>query len=209
MKTLKYITLSLIFICSFVLFGCMHNADSVPSSSSATTVSDYTMSEVEAAVFDEMNLARTDPKGYVNTRLKTIDLSKASDSYKEAVEELIEEMSRMNALPDLAKADGLGKCAREWVNISGPEGYVGHEADISVRFKKYCSYNAVGENCSYGYATGIEIVKSLLIDDGVDTRGHRKNILSRAFSHAGVAVGTHKKYKTMCCIDFASNYKVK
>ena len=50
---------------------------------------------------------------------------------------------------------------------------------------------------------------ALLIDDGVEDRGHRKNILKTSFTHAGAAVGTHKKYKTMCCIDFASGYKEK
>ena len=118
-------------------------------------------------------------------------------------------MNRMKALPALETASGLTKCAKEWVNVSGPKGIVGHEKNIATRFKKYCTYATLGENCSYGYPGAVEIVIGLLIDDGVEGRGHRKNILSAAFTHAGAAIGTHKKYKTMCCIDFASHYTEK
>ena len=209
MKTIKYLFILTTLICLVAFAGCKPNADSVPESSDATTVTSYTPSAEELAVISEINYARTDPKDYVTHRLSVIDLSKKSDSYKAALDELVDKMTHMNDLPALTSSLGLTRCAAEWVNISGPEGYVGHDSSIAKRFKKYCSYASLGENCSYGYSTAIDIVVALLIDDGVEDRGHRNNILSSAYKNVGAAIGPHKKYETMCCIDFAYGYQEK
>ena len=205
MKTIKFI---FILFCSTVLLaGCTKATD--PESSADTTVTSYTASEIELAVIDEINYARTKPKDYVTHRLSTRYSANSSESYQEALDEVIDQMNKMTALPELTEADGLGKCATEWVNVSGPKGTVGHDSNISARFRKYCTYNTLGENCSYGYSTAEDIVAALLIDDGVEDRGHRQNILKTSFTHVGVAVGSHKKYKTMCCIDFTYGYQEK
>ena len=210
MKTIRYFLIFGVLICLAAFVGCAQNADIGPQSSDATTVTEYTLSEEEQAVIDEINFARTQPKKYVTERLSpsVLDVSKKTESYIAALDEVVDRMNRMKTpLPELTKADGLNKCAAEWVKISGPEGYVGHESTISKRFKKYCSYASLGENCSYGYPTAKEIVITLLVDDGVEDRGHRNNILSSYYKNVGVAIGSHKKYKTMCCIDFAYGYQ--
>ena len=211
MKTIKFIFILTTFVCLVGFAGCKPNADSVPESSDATTVTSYTLSEEEQAVIDEINFARTKPKEYVTQRLSpsVLDVSRKSDSYIAALDELVDRMNRMDPVPSLTPATGLTKCAAEWVKISGPEGYVGHEKTISNRFKKYCSYASLAENCSYGYSTGKDIVIALLVDDGVDDRGHRNNILNPAYKNVGAAIGPHKKYGTMCCIDFAYGYQEK
>ncbi len=48
-----------------------------------------------------------------------------------------------------------------------------------------------------------EIVLALIIDDGLRSRKHRKNIFNPAFNFAGAAVGFHPQYRTVCSIDFA------
>ena len=208
MKTIKY--LFVLFCFTVLLAGCSSGPEAAPASSDSSTVTDYTLSELELEIIQEINFARTEPKKYVTQRLSIVDTSKKSESYIAALDEVVDKMSRMNApLPALTTADGLNKCAKEWVNISGPVSYVGHESNMAKRFQKYCTYMSLGENCSYGYSTAIDIVREFLIDDGVETRGHRNNILSSAFTHVGTATGTHKKYKTMCCVEFARNYKEK
>ena len=212
MKTIKSLFILITLICLVGFAGCTQNVDEPPASSSATTISSYTLSEEEQAVIDEINFARTKPKEYVTYRLSpsVLDVSKKSESYIAALDEVVDRMNRMTSpLPELTQADGLNKCAAEWIKISGPVGYIGHEKTISTRFKKYCSYVSFGENCSYGYPTAKEIVIALLVDDGVEDRGHRNNILSSAYKNVGAAIGSHKKYGTMCCIDFAYGYQEK
>jgi uncharacterized protein YkwD len=63
-------------------------------------------------------------------------------------------------------------------------------------------YYHVGENCSYGYDQAIDIVISLLIDEGVPDMGHRKNTLNDQFNSVGVAIRPHKEYRVNCVIDF-------
>ena len=59
-----------------------------------------------------------------------------------------------------------------------------------------------GENISYGDDNARNIVIQLLVDDGVPSRGHRKNILNFKFDEVGVSVGKHSGYGSMCVIDF-------
>ena len=63
-------------------------------------------------------------------------------------------------------------------------------------------YYHVGENCSYGYDQAIDIVLTLMIDEGIKDVGHRKNILSEDFNSVGVAIRPHKNYRINCVIDF-------
>ena len=190
-----------LLIC-FGLGGCAHDAEP-PKSTSTTTITDSTPTDVEKEILAEMNFARTKPAEYVEQRLQPlVGKSKNKESYEAALAEVIDEMSRMKALAAYTWTDDLHKCAMEWVVISGPSGYVGHDENLGARFNKYHKWISIGENCSYGLSDAKSIVIQLLIDDGVSTRGHRKNILAASFTHAGAAIGNHKKYKTMCCIDF-------
>ena len=63
-------------------------------------------------------------------------------------------------------------------------------------------WGKMGENCSYGYNDSESIVMSLLIDEGVASLGHRKNILSKDFKRVGVAIGKHPTYKYCAVMDF-------
>ena len=191
MKTIRYFFILLFF--TVLLAGCTQAPEVSPA--------------ISEEIIEEMNFARTQPKQYVTQRLSPLYNENHTDSYLTALDEVVDYMNRMKALPELKSTQGLYKCAKDWVDSSGPAGTVGHDPEISTRFKKYCKYTALGENCSYGYSTAKEIVIALLVDDGVESRGHRQNILSKSFTHAGAAVGTHKKYKTMCCIDFAYGYQ--
>ncbi len=193
MKTIKF--LFILLFCGLLLAGCAKEPEVSPS--------------ISEEIIEEMNFARTQPKQYVTQRLSTLYNEKHTDSYFAALDEVVDQMSRMKAIPELQSAQGLYKCAKDWVDSSGPVGTIGHDPNIAARFQKYCKYTSLGENCSYGYSTAKEIVIALLVDDGVEDRGHRQNILNAAYTHAGAAVGSHKKYKTMCCIDFAYGYKEK
>ena len=66
-----------------------------------------------------------------------------------------------------------------------------------------------GENISYGYPAARSIVVTLIVDQGVPDRGHRKNIFCRDFTVAGAACGPHARYGSMCVMDFAAGFAAK
>ena len=125
------------------------------------------------------------------------------------MKECIIEMKDTKALKALQPGKGLTLAAQEWVRLQGPSEYIGHDMNLKVRLEKYCYFGYYGENISYGYNDAKKIVIQLLEDDKVPGRGHRKTILSRAFTHVGIGCGTHKRYKYMCVQDFAERYKDK
>jgi uncharacterized protein YkwD len=78
---------------------------------------------------------------------------------------------------------------------------------MGARLNRYGRWRiSSGENINYGNANAKKIVTTLLIDDGVPSRGHRRNILNDTFRYVGVAFGEHRVYRHMCVIDFAGAY---
>ena len=80
---------------------------------------------------------------------------------------------------------------------SGKSGYTGHG-----RPNKTCEDNRhyMGECCDYGNSDPLEIVLSLLIDEGVPSLGHRKILLGN-YTKIGLSIKPHKKYETCTVID--------
>jgi uncharacterized protein YkwD len=75
---------------------------------------------------------------------------------------------------------------------------------MSGRIERYGTWSGgIAENCSYGYGNAMAIVKQLLIDEGVQSRGHRKNILKANSRFIGVSVKRHASYQFNCVQDFA------
>ena len=162
--------------------------------------------KLENDVLDEINKARTNPKEYAEKYLVPyVENGNAS----EAMKECIIEMKNTKALKALQPSKKLTLAAKEWVNVQGPGGGVGH-GNTGERIHKQGLYpHTWGENISYGYNDARKIVIQLLEDDKVPGREHRKTILSRAFTHVGIGCGTHKRYSYMCVQDFAERYKDK
>ena len=78
-------------------------------------------------------------------------------------------------------------------------GYAGHKR-VNADCEKQKSYN--GECCDYGNDDPLEIILSLLIDEGIPSLGHRKVFLS-AYTKIGVSIQPHKRYGTGVVFDFA------
>jgi uncharacterized protein YkwD len=181
---------------------------------------------IEKDVILEMNKVRTDPKKYadlyIQPRLKYYNgknysvpgqITILTQEGVTAVNDCITALSTASGVDVLATEKGLSLAAKDHVTDQSKTGQIGHNCSDGstpdTRMRRYGVFGGSwtwGENISYGEANGREIVCSLLIDDGVSSRGHRTNIMNKAFTQTGVAYGTHAQYRTSCTIDYAKGY---
>jgi len=188
----------------------------------ASASKDTAMSQEELAVVEELTLARTKPLEYAkfieNYRRQfkpdgTVSFDGRNLGTQEgtnAVNEAIVFLKKVKPLSAIKGARSLALAARDHVKDTGPKGATGHEGtdgsrspDRVARYGK--TKSTEGENISYGPKDARAIVMQLIIDDGVAGRGHRANIFNPDFRIAGVAIGPHAKYGTMCVMDFADD----
>lgn len=162
-----------------------------------------TLSEEEKKIIFYMNLARINPKKFDSSILKTY-LNDENIENSNAIKSLHEDLKSLKPLEEFYVDEELQVLAVNYATSSGAKGQVGH-FQFNQRFikvlkqGKYC-----GENCQYGYNSAINIVMDLLIDEGIEDYGHRKNILNTKFKLVGVAIRPHKKYNDCTVIEFSS-----
>jgi uncharacterized protein YkwD len=170
--------------------------------------------EFEVAVLEELNFARTNPVAYARDMMRQPAAygGGRSDTFADqdpaAFEEAIEFLHRQPRLPPLRANTRLAAAARDHADSQGSSGSVGHggrrgdgPAQRLQRHGVWASLSA--ENISYGSLSPREVVQQLIIDAGVPSRGHRKNIFGRGYDSAGVACGRHRNWGGMCVIEFA------
>lgn len=177
----------------------------------------------EKNVVLELNKVRTNPKKYADLYLvptlryyqgkelrypgRIIILTNEGRS---AVDECIRILSSMRPLKPLLPSMPLYLAAKDHAQDTGPKGIVGHTgsdgSSLLVRIKRHDKeLRTIAETINYGNDEAREIVKSLIIDDGVLGRGHRKIILTPGYDCVGLSIGSHKSYGHVCVIDYAKS----
>lgn len=178
------------------------------------------MDDIEKDVVLEMNMARTNPKKYAELYIeprtkkfngKIYGGNLQTNEGVAVVNECIKFMNNQKSLSVLLPSKGLTLAAKDHANTQSLTDKTGHTgtdgSDPFKRMKKYGLYTTAGENISYGSKTAREIVVSLLIDDGVKSRGHRKNIMNKDFKTTGIGFANkHKLYGCECVLDYAGEY---
>ncbi|MBK8521980.1 MAG: hypothetical protein IPL54_14305 [Chitinophagaceae bacterium] len=166
-----------------------------------TAVNAAYLSKSEKEVIYILNLIRTYPALFARTVLKQYPglsgngyLADDTYYYKSLVDTLLL-LQPMNMLyPDKSCFNS----AKSHAYQSGISGYVGHERKTpDSKLKKHY----YGECCDYGRKDALEIVLSLLIDEGIPSLGHRDICLS-SYTKVGVSIQPHKKYGTNAVLDF-------
>jgi uncharacterized protein YkwD len=163
----------------------------------------------DGSVLDEINLARTQPRQYaeiVATRMRELP-----GTDERCVDETVKFLMRQAPLAPLRSVSGLMASARIHVADQSMTGEIGHrDSDGAGPVQRIdrCGVwsGCAGEDISYGYPDARSVVVTLIVDQGVPGKGHRKNIFSRDFHVAGVASGGHARYGSMCVIDFAGDF---
>jgi len=186
---------------------------------------DY-LTGIEKDVILEMNMVRTNPKKYAELYIQPMlryfngnnysvpgQITIVTNEGASAVNGCITALNRANAVGVLTPELGLSLAAKDHVLDQSKTGQTGHngsdKSTPETRMKRYGVFGrsfTLGENIAYGDTTGRDIVCSLLIDDGVPSRGHRINIMKREFTQTGVSFGTHTQYRTSSTITYANGY---
>ncbi|HYA94282.1 MAG TPA: CAP domain-containing protein [Thermodesulfobacteriota bacterium] len=186
---------------------------------------DY-LSPLEKAIVHEINAARTNPKGYASFleqwkryydgKLLRIPGERIimTEEGATAVNEAINFIRSLSPVPRLSPSKGMSLGAKDHVKDQESSGSTQHKgSDRSQPWDRVNRYGTwercIGENIAYGSDKARNIAMSLIIDDGVTSRGHRKNIFNPDFRVIGVACGHHATYRTVCVITFAGGYKEK
>jgi uncharacterized protein YkwD len=184
------------------------------------------LSPLEQAVVSEINKARTAPKDYASfleqykryydkkiLRLpgETPILTKEGAG---PVLEAIRFLHSMKSILPLTPSRGMSSGARDHVMDQESLGSSQHKgrdgSQPSDRVNRYGTWEkSIAENIACGSDKARNIVMFLIIDDGVSSRGHRKNIFNPDFRVIGVACGHHPTYRNVCVITFAGGYKEK
>ena len=182
------------------------------------------LSALEMAIVEEINLARVNPQTYIahleeyrkymndktlslpnKTKLLTIEGTAA-------VDDAISDLKNRSKIAPFELSNGLIKVARQQMadlqeNVAlkhfGKDG-----SDLELRLMKVgYAGNAVSENITYRAETAREVVLNMIIDDGVKSRSHRKNVFNSNFKLFGIACGTASNQKIACVAEFADSFK--
>lgn len=175
---------------------------------------------LEQAILIELNAARADPgayaarlrefRRYYNGNIVAVPGMTIRYMTEEGVAPLdeavafLEHQGRRRAL---SPATVLRLAAGDHCAEQADDGAIGHGgtdgSGPGARVQRRGGGAYVGEVITYGSSTAADVVRQLIVDDGVEDRGHRKLIFADDIDFAGVSCGPHPGYGTMCVMDVA------
>jgi uncharacterized protein YkwD len=188
-----------------------------PAPTAPTPTRDYP--RIESEVLAALNRARTDPgavatwleqlAGYfTGTRLKrpswpvTINTTEGVSAVREAIAAL----RAQRPVPALTLNAALTRAARDHVTDHSRTGNTGHTGSdgstVATRVARYGTWQvSISENIDYApMVSGRDVIESLIVDDGVRDRGHRRNIFEPSARVVGIACGPHPRFTASCVI---------
>jgi uncharacterized protein YkwD len=216
--------LPILILMLFTISARSQNSDEWPIKKLDTAREVNYLTSEEKDVILELNKIRFNPPKYARENMKWIGaffenkyLKLPGKEILETVEgkaafdECIKFLEQTKPAPLLYPSRGMSKACSQLVYYQSTTGETGHRGSGNStpvdRVKKFGTFEGeYAENIHYGDSEPTFVVISLLIDDGVKSRGHRKNILDPSFNVTGVAIGKHKTYGQMCTNTFATSF---
>lgn len=182
--------------------------------------------QVENDFVSQLNNLRTDPKSFIPILEDFKKLFKGDILYRPGeiplqtvegvavIDNAIEELNNTEPLGVVERVESLDKAARVHCDDIGPKGLTSHDgtdgSNCSDRIERFCEWEETcAENLDFGSKNGLNCLVSLLVDDGVQARGHRRNLLNPKVKYVGVAAGNHKEYEACLVLDLVGNYRDK
>lgn len=191
----------LLFISSTLLLSFTQQTEAWTSQelSAASTARNSTcLDSTERDLIMYCNLARMYPAKFSKLEVQNyVGSIEQPEQYRNSANKrsLVNDLSHGKPVTALQPDSALTLMAECFQLELAASGNTGHD-------RKKCSEDYVAENCSFGKSTAKDIVLQLLIDEGVASLGHRKNILNAEYTRLGVAFGDHKKYRKCAVMDF-------
>ncbi len=197
------------------------NADS--ETSKAKTIEIVKFSKFEQEVFDEVNDVRQNPSSYVAYLNAYKKMLKGKVLYRPnlpgnlmnegspAIDEAISDLQNTNALQGVTASKLLTIVANNQLNDLKENPDLGHYGKDGSDFRKRLakvgkSGKFTSENINYRDRIARDTILSLIIDDGVKSRTHRKNILNPNFNLMGIACGIAKGELMICVLVLADKF---
>jgi len=200
--------------------GYSDDSEDYSNSTSGGTTNTYRLPTPQE-ILDELNLVRTNPKGYVKYLKEHLASFVEGFVYidgvgsriichegRDAVYECIEVLENTLPMGALSINENLSEASLWLAKDQAYHGTTGHDGSdgstMTDRVKR-SGFTGMGwgENCSYGCYTARDFIMGLLIDDNVPSRGHRNNILNSNFTQVGIGLATgHASYNTVLVTDF-------
>jgi len=171
-----------------------------------------------AALLDQLNAARADPRGYGDGLRRyrgwfhgnllhypgvTYDIE--TEEGTGVVDETIAYLDRQAPIGKIEPSALLAKAAAAHVADQAQTGAQGHKGGDGTmpadRVRRLGGGGYVAEIISYGSLDAVDAMRQLVVDDGVADRGHREIVYSAELRYAGAACGPHPIYGSVCVID--------
>jgi uncharacterized protein YkwD len=149
-----------------------------------------------------LNFARNDGPKFVKEVVMPY-LKENGTKRTSYVKSLIKTLNKTKGVEPLKGDKVLGQKAKEWALESGRKGVKGHGNIKKRLFYLISKKGAMAENCTYGNYTALDAVMSLLIDEGISSLGHRKNILNPIYQKVGIAYAKHTRYGIVLVMNFS------
>lgn len=173
---------------------------------SGTIATRTTMSAFDSAIVQEINLLRSKPKDYISIAEEEFARNQSILAPREGMmvwRELVQALINTPPLAPLQSAIPLRLAALDHAeDISAHKQYGHRGTDGSLpneRLERYALHRKMlGENIGYGIQSARTLVVGLLLDDGVQGRGHRENLLNARYRSIGVATTKHPIYPCVC-----------
>lgn len=183
------------------------------------------LSQIELEILKEINLARTDPKLYVtyleeyrkfyngnNLSLPNQRMIVTNEGVA-AVDDAIKALKAANIIAALESSEFVSRATKDHLQDLVKNSIFGHKgSDGSMtdgRLNKYIYIETIrfGENVVMSGLSAREVVLAMLIDDGVPSRSHRKNVLDPEFKFIGLSNGVNKTQKGLSVVIFTTGAK--
>ena len=173
-------------------------------------------------IFKLHNQVRTNPQSFINILEKYKSyfneniLNKPSGPIESiegpiAYDEAVMFLKNQKPLPPLKLHTILSNIAEKHCYDVGKGIYdhIGSDGkDPAQRIEQYIDWDIkCAESIEIGSNSAEEIMINLIVDDGVNSRGHRNNIFSSDFKYIGIACGLHSIHEICTVINYVAEIK--